>query len=292
MEAIVNTNFMRAPLFKQGKVRDIYDFGDHYLIVSTDRISAFDVVMKQGIPGKGKVLNTMAEFWFDNTRDIVKNHLISTDVSAFPKECQDFQQQLEGRSMLVRKADPFPVECVVRGYLAGGGWKEYREKGSISGIPLPPGLKQADKLELPIFTPATKAELGEHDENISFETAIEKVGEEAAELVRELSLKLYLKGSAISETKGILLADTKFEFGKINGELMLIDEILTPDSSRFWPKEKYEPGHDQENLDKQFLRDYLEGLDWDKKPPPPDLPAEIIEQTAERYQYIAGVLLS
>lgn len=291
MDAMTGTDFMPIPMFKKGKVRDIYQLNGNLLIISTDRISAFDVIMEQGIPGKGVVLNGLAEFWFRHTDDIVPNHLITSDVDELPEELRAFRSQLEGRTMLVRKTEPLPVECVVRGYLAGGGWKEYREKGSISGIRLPEGLPQAARLPEPIFTPATKAELGEHDENISMEAVREMVGSENADLVEQLSLRLYVRGTEIAESSGIIVADTKFEFGLLDGDLLLIDEILTPDSSRFWPAEDYEPGHDQVNLDKQFLRDWLETLDWDKRPPPPQLPPGIIEQTSERYRYIKSILI-
>lgn len=291
MEAITDTSFLPIPVFKRGKVRDIYEVGDDLLIISTDRISAFDVIMEQGIPGKGVVLNGLAEFWFRQTEDIIENHMVTTDASELPPEFREFREQLEGRSMLVRRAEPLPVECVVRGYLAGGGWSEYKEKGSVSGIPLPEGLPQAARLPEPLFTPSTKAELGQHDESITFEAVVEQVGTGLAEAVKNASLELYARGTDIAESRGIILADTKFEFGMHKGEMILIDELFTPDSSRFWPKDSWEPGHDQENLDKQFLRDWLETLDWDKKPPPPELPLEIIEQTAERYQYIKRVLL-
>ena len=291
MEVITDTGFMEIPLYKKGKVRDIYQVGDLLLVISTDRISAFDVIMDEGIPGKGVVLNQLAAFWFEKTADIVGNHVVSTDMSELPSGISKFREQLEGRSMLVRKADPLPVECVVRGYLAGGGWGEYQELGSVSGIELPAGLLQAARLPEPIFTPATKAELGEHDENISVDVVRKQIGEGVAGEVERLSLDLYARGVEIAESRGIILADTKFEFGYYQGDLLLIDEILTPDSSRFWPKDKYEPGHDQVNLDKQFLRDWLETLDWSKQPPPPKLPPEIVEQTAQRYRYIQEVLL-
>jgi phosphoribosylaminoimidazole-succinocarboxamide synthase len=292
MEVITDTGFLPIPLFKRGKVRDIYEVGEDLLIISTDRISAFDVIMDQGIPGKGTVLNHLAEFWFKKTEDIIENHLVTTDIGALPPELREFSAELDGRSMLVHRAEPLPVECVVRGYLAGGGWSEYKEKGSISGIALPAGLPQAARLPGPIFTPATKAELGEHDINIAFESVAEQVGTGLAERIKSASLGLYARGTEIAEARGIILADTKFEFGISGEKMILIDEIFTPDSSRFWPKGSWEPGHDQENLDKQFLRDWLETLDWDKKPPPPTLPQEIIEQTAERYQYIKNVLLN
>jgi phosphoribosylaminoimidazole-succinocarboxamide synthase len=291
VEVVTDTSFMGFPLFARGKVRDIYTVGGDLLIVSTDRISAFDVIMEQGIPGKGAVLNRLAEFWFKQTEDIIQNHMITTDVSQLPAEFQPFREQLADRSMLVVKANPLPVECVARGYLAGSGWKDYQETGGICGIPLPGGLRQADRLPEPIFTPATKAELGDHDLNIPFQDVVADVGEDAAERLKRLTLDLYARGSEIAEERGIILADTKFEFGLKDNELWLIDEIFTPDSSRFWPMDRYEPGHDQVNLDKQVLRDWLETLDWDKKPPPPELPPEIIEQTAERYQYIKKLLL-
>lgn len=291
MEVVTDTSFMGFPLFARGKVRDIYSVGENLLIVSTDRISAFDVIMEQGIPGKGAVLNRLAESWFKQTEDIIQNHMITTDGAELPSEFQPFREQLADRSMLVVKAEPVPVECVARGYLAGSGWKDYKETGGICGIPLPGGLRQADRLPEAIFTPATKAELGDHDENIPFEDVVADIGEDAAERLKRLTLDLYARGSEIAEARGIILADTKFEFGLKDGELWLIDEIFTPDSSRFWPKDQYEPGHDQVNLDKQVLRDWLETLDWNKKPPPPELPPEIIDRTAERYQYIKKLLL-
>lgn len=291
MEVITNTSFLGMPLFRQGKVRDIYEVGDNLLIISTDRISAFDVIMEQGIPGKGAVLNRVAEFWFGRTTDMIENHLITTDIDELPAEFRKHREQLQDRSMLVGRAEPLPVECVVRGYLAGSGWKDYQETQAICGIALPEGLKQADRLPEPIFTPATKAELGDHDENIPFEDVARQLGEGVGERIKSLSMALYARGSEIAESRHIILADTKFEFGTSAGGLLLIDEVFTPDSSRFWPKDSYEPGHDQVNLDKQVLRDWLETLDWDKKPPPPELPPEIIEKTAERYRYIRKVLL-
>lgn len=290
MEAMTDTSFLPIALFKKGKVRDIYEVGGHLLVISTDRISAFDVVMDEGITGKGEVLNRLAEFWFKKTEDIIANHLVTTDMQALPGELAEFRPRLEGRSMLVRKAEPLPVECVVRGYLAGGGWSEYQEKGSVSGIRLPDGLRQAARLPEPVFTPSTKAELGLHDESISFEEVAEQVGVGLADELKRLSLALYARGSEIAESRGIILADTKFEFGMRSGDLILIDEVFTPDSSRFWPVDRYEPGHDQENLDKQFLRDWLETLDWDKKPPPPTIPPGIVRQTSERYHYIKRTL--
>lgn len=291
MEVVTDTGFLGMPMYRQGKVRDIYEVGENLLIISSDRISAFDVIMEQGIPGKGVVLNSLAEFWFGKTSDIISNHLITTDIDELPAGFRRHREELQGRSMLVRRAEPLPVECVVRGYLAGSGWKDYQGTGSVCGVALPEGLRQADRLPEPIFTPATKAELGDHDENVSFEEVARQVGEEMAGTLRDLSFSLYVRGSEIAESRHVILADTKFEFGTHSGELMLIDEVFTPDSSRFWPRDSYEPGHDQVNLDKQVLRDWLETLDWDKKPPPPVLPPEIIEKTAERYQYISKVLL-
>lgn len=291
-KTVTDTRFLGMPLYRQGKVRDIYEIGENLLVISTDRISAFDVVMGQGIPGKGVILNSLAAFWFARTQDIIDNHLITTDVGELPAEFRKHSALLEGRSMLVRRAEPLPVECVVRGYLAGGGWKEYLETGGVCGIGLPGGMRQAEKLPAPIFTPSTKAEPGDHDENIGFENVIEATGRETAESIRALSLELYARGSEIAEDRHVILADTKFEFGTRGGELLLIDEIFTPDSSRFWPKDSYEPGRDQVNLDKQILRDWLETLQWDKQPPPPELPPGIIEETAGRYRYIRDVLMS
>lgn len=291
MDVITDTAFLGLPVFRQGKVRDIYEVGENLLIISTDRISAFDVIMEQGIPGKGAVLNGLAASWFEQMADIMPNHMLSTDVDELPDEFRRFADRLAGRSMLVRHAEPLPVEAVVRGYLAGNGWKDYKESQSICGIPLPARLQQADRLPEPIFTPSTKAEVGTHDENIPFDEVTKEIGDDIADRIKRYSLELYARGSEIAESRHIILADTKFEFGMLDGDLWLIDEIFTPDSSRFWPKDQYEPGHDQVNLDKQVLRDWLETLDWDKKPPPPVLPPEIIEKTAERYGYIKKVLL-
>jgi len=291
MEVITDTSFLGLPLFRRGKVRDIYEVDDFLLIISTDRISAFDVIMAEGIPGKGEVLNQLAAFWFSRTADIIENHVVTTDMGRLPAELLPYKDKLQGRAMLVVKAEPLPVECVVRGYLAGSGWKDYQRSGSVCGIPLPPELKLADRLPEPIFTPATKAELGEHDENISMRKIESQIGKALAREIETVSLALYARGCEIAESRQIILADTKYEFGTRDGRMILIDEIFTPDSSRFWPREKWEPGHEQENLDKQVLRDYLETLDWDKKPPPPPLPAEILDKTAETYQYIKEVLL-
>jgi len=280
---VVQTDFKDLPLKGRGKVRDIYDLGDTLLIVATDRISAFDVVMPNPIPDKGMVLTQISRFWFDSTKDIVPNHLISTEVEDFPGVCRPYQETLAGRTMWVRKAEPLPVECVVRGYLSGSGWGEYRKRGEVCGIRLPEGLVESSKLEEPIFTPATKAEAGAHDENISLEQVIELVGRERAEQIKTISISIYQRACAMAEEKGIIIADTKFEFGISGGKLLLIDEVLTPDSSRFWPKDEHRPGGPQKSFDKQFLRDYLLSLDWDKAPPAPRLPQEIIEKTRERY---------
>ncbi|MEM4658686.1 MAG: phosphoribosylaminoimidazolesuccinocarboxamide synthase [Candidatus Methanosuratincola sp.] len=268
---------------KRGKVRDIYDLGGELLIVATDRISAFDVVLPQGIPGKGFVLTQISKFWFDYTRDIVPNHLISTELEDFPAEFRPYGEVLEGRSMLVKKAKPLPIECIVRGYLTGSGWKEYKESGSVCGITLPKGLRESDRLPEPIFTPSTKAEIGEHDVNITFEKTAELVGAELAQEVKRLSIEIYNKALSHALEKGIIIADTKFEFGIRDDGLILIDELLTPDSSRFWPLDDYEPGRAQKSFDKQFVRDYLESVGWNKKPPAPDLPQDIIDKTSEKY---------
>jgi len=281
---ILTTEFPTLKLAGRGKVRDIYDLGTSLLIVTTDRISAFDVIMNEGIPDKGFVLSQISAFWFRQMEDIVPNHIISTDVRDFPAECQPYAGQLEGRSMLVRKATPLPVECIVRGYLSGSGWKDYKATGAICGIPLPPGLVESDRLPEPIFTPSTKAELGTHDENISFERMVELCGKEISEKVRDITVAIYRKASRIAEEKGIIIADTKFEYGIVDGELIIIDECLTPDSSRFWPRDLYRPGGPQPSFDKQFLRDYLETLDWGKTAPPPPLPPEIVQKTAEKYR--------
>jgi phosphoribosylaminoimidazole-succinocarboxamide synthase len=268
---------------QQGKVRDIYDLGDRLLLVATDRISAFDVVMADPIPDKGRILTQISAFWFRLLSDVIPNHLISLDVADFPPACQAHRQTLAGRTMLVRKARTLPVECIVRGYLAGSGWADYQKTGAICGIPLPSGLKESDRLPEPIFTPSTKAQLGIHDENITFAEATATIGPELAARVREISLILYRRASAWAEPRGIILADTKFEFGLDQGALLLIDEVLTPDSSRFWPKADYAPGRAQKSYDKQYLRDYLESLGWNKQPPPPPLPPEVLANTRAKY---------
>lgn len=288
-EAIASSDIPGAKLLNRGKVRDIYELDDHLLIVTTDRISAFDVVMNEGIPAKGIVLTQISKFWFERTRHIIPNHFITDTVSEFPKPFCDYPHLLSGRAMLVQKADPLPVECIVRGYLAGSGWKEYRKEGTLHQTPLPPGLQESSRLPEPVFTPSTKAEEG-HDENISFEQMLELVDAETANAVRRCSLEIYKSGVEYADTKGMIIADTKFEFGYRNGELILIDEALTPDSSRFWPKDQYEPGKSQPSLDKQYLRDYLETLDWGKTPPPPTLPEEIVRNTSAKYQEILSIL--
>jgi len=270
----------------QGKVRDIYDLGDQLLLVATDRISAFDVVMNEPIPDKGRILTRLSAFWFRHLADLTPNHLVTLKVEEFPSACRPFQDLLAGRTMLVRKCKPLPVECIVRGYLSGSGWAEYRQSGAIGGLALPPGLVESQKLPEPIFTPSTKAELGTHDENISFADMAGLIGAALAAKVRDLSLAIYRLALAWAEPRGIIIADTKFEFGLADGtdeKLLLIDEVLTPDSSRFWPQEDYLPGGPQKSYDKQYLRDYLESLGWNKQPPPPPLPAEVIANTRARY---------
>lgn len=265
-----------------GKVRDIYDLGDTLLVVTTDRISAFDVVLPNGIPHKGLVLTALSAFWFDHFKNLCPNHLITTDLDRMPPEVRPYADQLEGRTMLVKKAKPFPVECVVRGYLTGSGLKDYRVTGAVCGIKLPAGMVESQKLPEPIFTPSTKAEQG-HDQNISFEQMSRMVGASAAQRLKDLTLKIYSGATEYAQKKGIILCDTKFEFGQINGEIVWIDEALTPDSSRFWPAEGYQPGKSQPSYDKQFVRDYLESIHWNKKPPAPVLPDEVAEKTSQKY---------
>ncbi len=279
---VFKTDFPGLKLKHRGKVRDIYEVGEYLLMVATDRISAFDVIMPTPIPEKGLVLTQMSLFWFDFLSDIVPNHLVTADISEYPDICKPYTEELKGRSMLVVKADPLPIECIVRGYLAGSGLKEYRKNGTICGIKLPEGLKEADRLPEPIFTPSTKAQEG-HDVNISFEKCVELIGSELAEKVREISLAIYKKAALYAEERGIIIADTKFEFGLYKDKLILIDEALTPDSSRFWPKDEYEPGRPQKSFDKQFLRDWLESIGWNKTPPAPELPEDIVEKTRNRY---------
>jgi phosphoribosylaminoimidazole-succinocarboxamide synthase len=280
---VLYTNLKDLGPRRQGKVRDIYDLGDRLLLVATDRISAFDVVMADPIPDKGRILTRISAFWFKLLEDVVPNHLISMNIEDFPPTCRPYAELLAGRAMLVKKTRPLSVECIVRGYLAGSGWADYQKTGAVCGLALPPGLKESDRLPRPLFTPSTKAELGTHDENISFEQAAATIGRDLAAQVRDLSLTLYARASAWAEPRGIILADTKFEFGLLGDELLLIDEVLTPDSSRFWPKADYAPGRPQKSYDKQYLRDYLESLGWNKQPPPPPLPAEVIHNTRAKY---------
>jgi phosphoribosylaminoimidazole-succinocarboxamide synthase len=285
MEPIITqTNFAGLTLINRGKVRDIYDFGNSLLIVATDRISAFDVVMNEGVPYKGKVLTQISDFWFEATKKIVQNHVISSIVYDFPSECKPYWDLLRDRSMFVKKTKPLPIECIVRGYLYGSGWNEYKKNRSVCGIQLPDGLLESSKLLEPVFTPTTKEEVGKHDENISFEQMVNMIGEELALQVRDVSLKVYRHGADLAEKKGIIIADTKMEFGlNEKGEPVLIDELLTPDSSRFWPKDKYQPGCGQESYDKQFVRDYLLSINFNKKPPAPKLPEDIIFKTSALY---------
>jgi phosphoribosylaminoimidazole-succinocarboxamide synthase len=283
MEVIKETNFSDLTVVTRGKVRDIYEVEGHLLIVATDRISAFDVVMDDPVPDKGKILNQISVFWFEELSSIIDNHFITADPDEYPESCKPYRDSLEGRSMLVHKAEPLPAECIVRGYLSGSGWLEYRAQGSISGIRLPRGLKESAKLPEPIFTPSTKGAPGTHDENISFEDVVEMVGEERAEELKRASLQLYQYGRDYAGDRGIIIADTKFEFGIVNDRLMLIDEVMTPDSSRFWPLTDYSSGRAQKSFDKQFLRDYLNDLDWPKEPPPPRLPQEVIQITRDKY---------
>ncbi len=281
-EVILQTNIEgRQP--KRGKVRDIYDLGDKLLIVASDRLSAFDVVMANGIPHKGRVLTQISKFWFDFLAADIEHHLITDDVTEFPPPFNKYADQLAGRSMLVKKVQVLPVECVVRGYLAGSGWKEYQQSRTVCGVKLPPGLKQCDKLPEPIFTPATKAELGEHDENISFEKSAEILGRDKATYVRDKSIGIFEKASDYARGRGIILADTKFEWGIAAGKIILIDEVLTPDSSRFWPADKYERGRDQESFDKQFVRNYLESINFNKSGPGVILPEDIVAKTSAKY---------
>ena len=283
LEPILHTDFPSLKLYAKGKVRDIYEVGEFLLLVSTDRLSAFDVIMNQGIPYKGMVLTKISEFWFNYTKDIISNHLITTDLSKYPDECKPYVDTLKNRSMLIKKAKVVPIECIVRGYISGSGWKDYKNTGAISGISLPKGLQESEKFKDPIFTPSTKAEIGEHDENISAEEAMQIVDKETFNTVKQATINIYKKASDYALTKGIIIADTKFEFGKVGGEIILVDEVLTPDSSRFWPLDKYEKGRGQESYDKQFVRDYLLSINFNKQPPPPPLPEDIIKKTSEKY---------
>jgi phosphoribosylaminoimidazole-succinocarboxamide synthase len=287
MRVVRETKFAGISPAARGKVRDIYDAGDKLLIVATDRLSAFDVILQTPIPDKGRVLTQLSLFWFDLLRDVIPNHVLSA--TEFPAPFDAYREELAGRSMLVRKTAPLPIECVVRGYVSGSGWKDYRATGQICGIALPPGLRESDRLPEPIFTPATKAATG-HDENISFERAASLIGNERARQVRDVSLEIYRRAAAYAEPRGILLADTKFEFGLLSDELIWIDEALTPDSSRFWPAAQYKPGGPQPSFDKQFVRDYLESIRWPKTPPGPELPPEVVAATRGKYREAYRIL--
>ncbi|MBS3944208.1 MAG: phosphoribosylaminoimidazolesuccinocarboxamide synthase [Melioribacter sp.] len=282
--SLTTTNFEGFKLFKRGKVRDVYDLGEYYLIISTDRLSAFDVIMKEGIPLKGKVLNRISNFWFNYTNDIIENHIISVNVDEYPEVCKPFKELLKDRSMLVKKAELIPLECIVRGYITGSGWSDYKKSGNICGIKLREGLVESEKLDEPIFTPSTKAEIGLHDENITEEQAISITGSETYNFLKQVTINIYKKAAEFALTKGIIIADTKMEFGYYNGKVILIDELLTPDSSRFWPLNEYKKGTSQNSFDKQYVRDYLLSVNFNKQPPPPDLPEEVIINTSKKYQ--------
>ena len=286
---LMKTDLPGVKLHGRGKVRDIYDLGEHFLIVATDRLSAFDVVLPTPIPNKGKVLTQMSAFWFDYFKDFVPNHVVSIDACDYPKNIQPFRDQLEGRSMLVRKAKVFPIECVARGFLTGSGLKDYHKTGQVCGIPLPAGLRDSDRLPQPIFTPATKAESG-HDENISEEQAAKVIGQDNIRSLKDLTLSIYSRGVEYAAKRGIIICDTKFEFGTINGRITIVDEMLTPDSSRFWPADRYSPGKPQPSFDKQFVRDYLEKIGWNKQPPAPELPEDIVKATSAKYVEALRVL--
>jgi len=289
MSLVIETNLEGVKLLRRGKVRDIYETGEYLLIVATDRVSAFDVVLPDGIPDKGRVLTQISIYWFNQMKDIIENHIVATRVEDYPPVLHRYRDILEGRSMLVKKARPLPVECVVRGYLSGSGWKEYREKGTVCGIRLPEGLVESSRLDEPIFTPSTKAEEG-HDINIRFDEMKEIVGNEIAEQLKDITLSIYKRACEMSEKKGIIIADTKMEFGMYEDRLILIDELLTPDSSRFWSIKDYQPGKGQESFDKQIVRDYLLSIRWNKMPPPPILPDDIVRKTASRYVEILNIL--
>ncbi|RJP29109.1 MAG: phosphoribosylaminoimidazolesuccinocarboxamide synthase [Candidatus Omnitrophota bacterium] len=286
---ILNTDFKDLKLFRRGKVRDVYDLGDKLLVVSTDRISCFDVVLPGGIPYKGKVLNSLSCFWFGLIKDIVKTHFITADIDKYPQQLKKYKDEIEGRSMLVKKAASLPVECIVRGYLSGSGWKEYKKSQTVCGIKLPAGIVESGRLPEALFTPSTKADVG-HDINVPMQYIEEKLGINTAERLKALSIAIYNKAADFALSKGVIIADTKFEFGLDGAELILIDEILTPDSSRFWPKEEYSPGKQQPSFDKQFVRDYLETLDWDKTPPAPELPDDIVQKTSQKYLQVYKII--
>ncbi|MBA3003162.1 MAG: phosphoribosylaminoimidazolesuccinocarboxamide synthase [Desulfurivibrio sp.] len=281
---VTQTNFENLQLLHRGKVRDLYQVEDHLLMVASDRISAFDVIMDDPIPNKGAILTKLSLFWFDHLKDIVPNHLITANVAEYPAVCAPYREQLAGRSLLVKKAKPLPVECIVRGYLSGSFWQAYKKDTTVCGFKLPPGMQESDKFPEPLFTPSTKAELGLHDENISLAEMEDLLGREQTAKIKDICVRLYVKAADYARSRGIIIADTKFELGIFNGEIILIDEVLTPDSSRFWPEDQYRPGAGQPSFDKQFLRDYLSTLNWGKTPPPPRLPQEIIEKTASRYR--------
>jgi len=289
-QPILETNFKNLNMVRKGKVRDIYDLGDKLLMVTTDRLSAFDVVLPNGIPDKGKVLTQISAFWFKEMEDLIGNHLITDEVDQFPEICKPYAEILEGRSMLVKKAEPLPVECIVRGYISGSGWKSYQKEGHVCGITLPQGLKESDKLPQPLYTPSTKAEVGDHDINVDFDHTVKLLGKAQAEKLRDLSLAIYNRGVEKALAKNIIIADTKFEFGVVDGEIILIDEVLTPDSSRFWPQATYCPGGAQKSFDKQFIRDWLESSGWNKKAPGPELPADVIKHTSEKYLEVLGLI--
>lgn len=291
MKVVVKTDISAYPLLSRGKVRDIYDVDEKtLLIVTTDRMSAFDVIMNEPIPYKGVILNQITLFWMEKFKDIIPNHLIESDVNRFPAALAPWKDELEGRAVIVRKAKPLPVECIVRGYITGSGWKDYKATGTLCGYKLPANLRESDKLEPALFTPSTKAELGQHDENISVAQAAELLGAETAAQVERTALAIYEAGRTYAAGRGIIVADTKFEFGFIDGKVHLIDEVLTPDSSRFWPADQYQPGQGQPSFDKQYLRNWLEKQPWNKQPPPPALPEEIIKATANRYQEAYDIL--
>lgn len=288
-DIVMQTNFSDVRLLRRGKVRDVYEIDDYLLIVATDRVSAFDVILPNSIPDKGKVLTQISIYWFNQMKDIIENHIVATDVKDYPQILHKYKDILKDRSMLAKRTKPLPVECVVRGYLSGSGWKEYKKSGTVCGIKLPEGLVESSRLDEPIFTPSTKAEEG-HDINITFDEMRKTVGDKLAEKLKEASLKVYKKGREIAEKKGIIIADTKMEFGIYKDELILIDELLTPDSSRFWSIKDYQPGKGQDSFDKQIVRDYLLSINWDKMPPAPELPEDIIRKTSERYREILRIL--
>jgi phosphoribosylaminoimidazole-succinocarboxamide synthase len=283
LQTLTQTDLPGLPLLARGKVRDLYSVGEHLLLIATDRISAFDHVLATGIPGKGKILTQLSLFWFQLLRDVVPNHLITADISQYPEALRLYSSQLEGRSMLVKRAQMFPVECVVRGYLSGSGWKDYKATGAVCGIPLPAGMQESAKLPQPLFTPASKSLGGEHDENISFHEMVTRIGEPAATKLQGLSLDIYNRAAAYAAERGVILADTKFEFGVTPGGIVLADEVLTPDSSRYWPADQYKPGGPQPSFDKQFVRDYLEQIQWNKQAPAPALPDDIVAKTQRKY---------